>query len=103
MLGFGNIVVSDKRILLHTLFLFGITQSVCASFLRFLHRVQMRVLMLNRLSSDTIPCPDHIRLYQVSIPDKHLLLDNVYAVTDRLKLYLEHLGGYGYSEHVLNG
>lgn len=69
--------------------LFGITSSVCNLFFRFSRRILMRVLCTDSLSKVCMPTEDEIILHKCLNEEPYPLLRGVYAVADRLKLYLE--------------
>lgn len=72
--------------------LYGITASLCKMFIRFSHRILMRVLSCNPLARVKMPTTQEIRTYQATIRENYSMQHDVYVVGDGLKLQLEQSG-----------
>ena len=72
--------------------LLGITYSVCSIFLRFGGHILRRVVKSNPVASISMPTAQETPQYRDSISEKYSLLENVYAMADGLKLYLQESG-----------
>ncbi len=72
--------------------MFGITGSVCSLFLRFGRRVHRRVLQLDPNAEVRMPSDEGIALYKAAVSARHLLLPDVYAAADGLKLRFQQWG-----------
>lgn len=83
--------------------LFGITNSVCAMFLRFSRRILVKVLSTDDNSRVKMPTEEEIAIFKQRIRDKYSTLTDVYAVADGLKLMLEQSGDTVIQEMFYNG
>lgn len=69
--------------------LFDVTSSVCNLFLRFSRLILLYKLGCNALSTVKLPKIGGMQTFQVAKSDRHLMLYDVYAVSNDFKLYLE--------------
>lgn len=66
--------------------IFGITNSVCALFLRFATRILVKVLLKSDLARVCMTTNEEIEIYQKIIQSNFSMLGSVYEVADGLKL-----------------
>ena len=69
--------------------LLGITSSVCSIFLRFGCCILRTVLNSNPIVSISMPTAQETPQYRDSISEKYSLLEDLYAMADGIKIYLQ--------------
>ena len=72
--------------------LFGVSGSVCSLFIRYGRRLLLHVLRNDQHARIRMPTNEEVTDFQSVICAKYSSLQNVYAVADGLKLYLEQAG-----------
>lgn len=83
--------------------MFGITASVCSLFLRFGRRLLVECLSHDARAAIRMPSDEDILLFQQSFAEKYSLLQDVFAVADGLKVYLEQAGDTVVQNMFYNG
>src|SRR5689334_25401818 len=83
--------------------IFGVTSSVCETWLKFGIHVLDKVL--TGMDQARIVLPDAVTMPQftAAIQQRHNLLENFWAVVDGLKLYLSECGDYLIQNAYYNG
>jgi hypothetical protein len=69
--------------------LFGITSSVCCTFLKFSRRILIYVLSKSKYSQVRLPSAQETAAFKNAINARHSLLKDIWAVADGLKLKLQ--------------
>lgn len=83
--------------------LFGVTASVCSLFIRLGRRLLLKILSRDQHAAVRMPTQDEIKAFQDAIAAKYSMLEDVYAVADGLKLYLEQAGDNVIQNMFYNG
>ena len=82
---------------------FGITGSVCSTFLRFARRILLRVLAADNRAQIKMPNDIEIPQFQRLFESRHSELRDVYCVADGLKLLLQQSGDTVIQNRFYNG
>lgn len=83
--------------------LFGITNSICSTYIRFSRRLLVKVLSKDLNVKVKMPTEAEVVLFKLKIGQKYSALTDVYAVEDGVKLMLEQSGDVHIQERYYNG
>lgn len=72
--------------------MFGVTASVCSLFIRFSHKILLKILENHDLSKVKMPFQNLFTEFNSSIIQEYPLLENVYCFMDGVKFELEKAG-----------